>query len=169
MRNDKLVPGIILVLIGAAFLLNNFGLLHFHWYNIFHLWPIFLVIGGVNLVFANNKSIWATAVKIGVVVLGLGLLFFGNFGNRYNFWPGSHYSYNSDNDDSDNNNMSDDDNDDDDNKTDMKADNKGAFNEPFKVGTKVARLNISGGGTSYNLSDTTNQLFNAVTKSGTNW
>jgi hypothetical protein len=171
MRNDKLIPGLILVLIGAAFLLNNFGYLHFHWYNIFHLWPIFLVIGGVNLVFAHNKSIWATAVKIGVVVLGLGMLFFGNFGERYNFWPGSHYTYSSDDNsdnDNDNNNSSDDDDDDDDddNKSDVKVTGKGAFNEPYKAGINVARLNISGGGTTYNLSDTTNQLFNAITKDG---
>ena len=52
MKNDKLIPGLILVLIGAAILLANYGYLHFHWYNIFRLWPIFLVIGGVNLVFA---------------------------------------------------------------------------------------------------------------------
>ena len=172
MRNDKLIPGLVLVLIGAAFLLNNFGLLHFHWYNIFHLWPIFLVIGGVNLVFAHNKSAWATAIKIGVVIIGLGLLFFGNFGNRYNFWPGARYTYNSDDNDGDNNNKDDDDDDnggDSDNKDNMKADNKGAFNEPFKTGTQIARLNISGGGTTYNLSDTTNQLFNATTKGTSNW
>src|ERR1700761_3690724 len=113
MRNDKLIPGLVLVLIGAAFLLNNFGYLHFHWYNIFHLWPIFLVIGGVNLVFAHNKSPLATGIKIGVVVLGLGLLLFGNFGDRYNFWPGSHFSYNNDKDDDDNFSMNDDDDDND--------------------------------------------------------
>src|ERR1700744_4458448 len=114
MRNDKIIPGVVLVLIGAAILLGNFGYLHFHWWNIFHLWPIFLVIAGVNLVFANNKTGWATALKIGVVVLGFGLLLFGDFGNRYNFWPRMHYSYHNDKDDDDDNNMSDDSDDDDD-------------------------------------------------------
>src|ERR1700712_2307121 len=116
MRNDKLIPGLVLVLIGAAFLLNNFGYIHFHWTNIFHLWPIFLVIAGVNLVFAHNKSAWATILKIAVVVLGFGLLLFGNFGDRVNFWPGYHYSYSNNDSDSDN-----DDDDDDDNKADVKV------------------------------------------------
>ena len=167
MRNDKLIPGLVLVLIGAAFLLNNYGYLHFHWYNIFRLWPIFLVIGGVNLVFAHNKSPWATIIKVTVVVLGLGLVLFGNFGNRYNFWPGTHYNF-SDNDNSDDNN-GDDNNDDDnsDNKTAITSPN-GTFNEPYKVDVKYARLNISGGGTVYNLSDTTNQLFNAATQGNNN-
>ena len=166
MRNDKLIPGLVLVLIGAAFLLNNYGYLHFHWYNIFRLWPIFLVIAGVNLVFAHNKSPWATILKITVVVVGLGLLFFGNFGNRYNFWPGSNYSYSDNNDNDDNNSMNDDDDDDNDDKgkTDIKTSGNGIFNDPYKADIKYARLNISGGGTVYNLSDTTNQLFNAVTK-----
>src|SRR5580698_2377086 len=102
MRNDKLIPGLVLVLIGAAILLANYGYLHFHWWNIFRLWPIFLVIAGVNLVFAHNKSPLATIVKIAVLVGGLGLLFFGNFGERYNFWPGSHFTWNNNNDDNNN-------------------------------------------------------------------
>ena len=56
MKNDKLIPGVILVLIGGAILLANYGYLHFHWWNIFRLWPILLVIGGINLLFAHNKS-----------------------------------------------------------------------------------------------------------------
>ncbi|MDB4921878.1 DUF5668 domain-containing protein [Mucilaginibacter sp.] len=165
MKNDKIIPGTILVLIGAAILLGNFGLLHFRWYNIFHLWPIFLVIAGVNLVFAHNKSIWATVIKISVLVIGLGLLFFGNFGERYNFWPRHNFSYrNDDFDDNDSNNGYDDDNDS--SRSDFKMSSKGAFNEPYNASIKLARLNINGGGTAYNLSDTTNQLFSASTKDG---
>ena len=164
MKNDKLVPGLILVLIGAAILLSNFGLLHFHWWNIFHLWPIFLVIGGVNLVFAHNRSPWATVLKIAVVILGVGLLLFGNFGDRHTFWPNSHYSFNSDDNNDDNNKDSDDDDDSDSSKTDVKMTGKSAFTEPYKADIKIARLNISGGGTTYNLSGTTSQLFDAVTK-----
>src|SRR5258708_36829809 len=100
MRNDKLIPGMILVMIGAIFLLNNFGYIHFHWFNLFHLWPIFLVIAGVNLVFANNRSAWATILKISVVVAGFALLIFGNFGHRYGWcWPRYSYHYNNDNND----------------------------------------------------------------------
>lgn len=166
MKNDKIIPGVILVLIGAAILLGNFGYLHFRLYNIFHLWPIFLVIAGVNLVFAHNKTIWATIIKITVLVVGIGLLFFGNFGDRYNFWPRHNFSFHSDDFD-DNNNNNGDDNDDDDNdstKTDFKMSGNGAFNAPFNAGTKLARLNVSGGGTAYKITDTTNQLFSASTK-----
>jgi hypothetical protein len=159
MKNDKIIPGVILVLIGAAILLGNFGYLHFRLYNIFHLWPIFLVIAGVNLVFAHNKTIWATIIKVSVLAIGLGLIFFGNFGELYNFWPRHNFNFHNNNFDDNNN-----DNDDSDTSgTDFKMSGKGAFNEPYNANIKIARLNISGGGTAYNLSDTTNQLFSATT------
>jgi hypothetical protein len=157
MRHDRLVPGAILITLGVIFLLRSFGIIHIHWINIIHLWPIFLLIAGINLIFAHNKSPLASALKIGVVLLGLGILLFGNFRNRYNFWP--HYYYNSDNDNNDN------DNDDNDTATDIvKIDGTSTFQEPFSAGTRIAKLNINGGGSVYNLSDTTALLFQADTK-----
>jgi cell wall-active antibiotic response 4TMS protein YvqF len=163
MRNDKLIPGLILVMIGAIYLLRNFGYIDFHWSNIFHLWPIFLVIGGVNLVFANNSSTWATILKISVVVAGFALLVFGNFGNRYRWWPRYSYHYHNDSDDNDS-----DDNDENDNSNAnkseiVKVEGNSVFNEPFTAAAHVARLNVDGGATTYTLNDTTNQLFSAST------
>ena len=166
MRNDKLIPGLILVLIGAAFLLDTLGYIDFHWSNIFHLWPIFLIVGGVNLVFANNRTPLATAIKVGVVILGFGLLLFGNFGDRFGF-PSYTYSWH-DHHDNDDNNNSDDDDDDDDTTTAakgiVKVSGMSNFNLPYAADAKTAELHISGGGTEYNLSDTTGELFKADTK-----
>jgi len=161
MKKDKLIPGLILVIIGTAFLLNNFGYLHFHWGNFFHLWPIFLVIAGVNLVFAHNDAAWATALRIGVALIGLGLLLFGNFDGRFKYWPNFQYTYSHSDNNNDNDDMDDDD------KSDsgfVKMNGSGNFNEPYDAGIKIARLDISGGGALYTLKDTTNQLFKAFTK-----
>jgi hypothetical protein len=165
MRHDKVVPGAILITLGIIFLLRSFGVVHIHWINFLHLWPIFLLIGGINLIFAHNKSPLASGLKIGVVLLGLGILLFGNFNNRYNFWPG-HYYYNNDNNNNDNNDSDDDDdNDNDGDKVDVvKVGGTSTFNEPYKAGTSIAKLNINGGGTIYRLSDTTTDLFQAYTK-----
>jgi hypothetical protein len=161
MRNDRLIPGLILVMLGGVFLLHNYGYLHFHWMNFIYLWPIFIVIGGVNLIFAHNKSAWATIIKVAVVVIGFALLIFSNFGNRYSWWPHGNYSYyddnNDNNDDSDSTNM-------DGQHNIVKMEGNSYFNEPYNANAHVVRLNISGGGTTYNLSDTTNQLFAASTK-----
>ncbi len=164
MRHERLIPGLILVLIGIAFLLSNYGYVDIHWSNFLYLWPIFIIIGGVNLIFAHNRSPMATGIKIFVIVLGFTVLLFGNFGNRFRLWP-DYYSFhhNNDNDDKD-------DDDDDSDSTDMnkgkfvKIEGNKSFDEPYTVGTRIAQLNISGGGTTYNLSDTTNQLLSATTK-----
>ena len=161
MKNDKLIPGMILVMIGAIFLLNNFGYIHFHWYNIWRMWPIFLVIGGVNLVFSHNKSPWATILKISVVIGGFALILFGNFSNNRGWWTHAHWNVNTDGDD---NNNDGDDNDNSDNGKLSKGTSSGSFTQPFDASIKAARLNISGGINTFRLNDTTNDLFKAETK-----
>ena len=168
MKNDKLIPGLILVLIGLVILLDNFGYIDFHWSNLWHLWPMFLIIAGVNLVFAHNKTPLATILKVGVVIVGFALLLFGRFGDRMGL-P-IYYSFHNDNHDRDNNDKDDDDDDDDDDTTAttkgdiVQVESNNGYNTPYTTDAKIAQLNISGGGTEYLLSDTTNQLFKADTK-----
>lgn len=158
MRNDKLIPGTILVIIGVLFLLNNFGTIDFDWFAFIRLWPILLVIGGVNLVFANNRSGTATAVKIGVLIAGMALLIYNGLGHnnydrndwRYGF---RHFDYTDNNDSTDNIHIGD------------KGTNH--FTETYKPVIQKAILNIKGGATNYTISDTTNNLFDADTKGRT--
>jgi len=157
MKNDKIIPGLVLIMIGAVILLHNYGLIAFHWGNFFYLWPVFIVIGGINLIFAHNKSNWATVLKLGVIVGGFCLIIFGNFDRHHKFWNNYNYNFNDNNDDNDN------DDDDKDSVSITKVEGNSQFNTPFTTGTKVAHLSISGGGTTYTLSDTTNQLFSANT------
>ncbi|MFD0763623.1 LiaI-LiaF-like domain-containing protein [Mucilaginibacter lutimaris] len=162
MKSEKLIPGLILVLLGTVFLLDNFHVIDFRWGNILHLWPVFLIMGGVNLVFANNKAPWATALKIGVVILGFALLIFGHFENRW--WQrNSHWNFNDKGWYKDN-----DDDDDDDNGSDstgiVKVEGSSTYTEPYIATATSAKLNLSGGGTAYSLKDTTDQLFTATTK-----
>jgi len=166
MKSEKIVPGLILVLLGTVFLLDNYHVIDFRWGNIWHLWPIFLIMGGVNLVFANNKAAWATALKIGVVILGFGLLIFGHFENRWFSPLNGNWHFNDKGwykDDGD-----DDDDDDDSSSSDstgiVKVEGSSTYTEPYVATATVAKLNISGGGTEYILKDTTNQLFTATTR-----
>lgn len=163
MKRDRITPGIILVFIGAVILLCNFGYLHFHIMNFFHMWPVFLVIAGVNLLLANRHEAWVRITKAIVLLVGLFIIFFGDVGGRNWFFPGFyHYSYHN------NNNDADDDDDDDSslviNGKVVKIDGNSFYHTDFAPGTKLAHLNLSGGGTTYLLSDTTNSLFAADVK-----
>jgi hypothetical protein len=159
MKSNKIMPGVVLVLIGALIMLHNFHVINFRWENIFSLWPVFLIMGGVNLLLSNNPAPWATATKVAVVVACFCLLAFVPNNHRY-FWN-HHYG---------NWNFSDhDDDDDDDNDTSrshgvLKVEGATTYSEPYVATIKSAHLNISGGASEYTIKDTTGELFNAVTK-----
>ncbi len=148
MRNNKLIPGIVLVLLGTVFLLRNYGYVDIHWSNIFHLWPILIVIAGVNMIFANNRAPWAIALKIGVIVIGFGLLFFGNFNRSYRLFQGDDIEFDIDDDGVEDGDV-------------QRSEMTRFFEEPYNDSIKTARLNIHGGATGYKLSDTTDLLFSA--------
>lgn len=158
MRNDKLIPGTILVIIGALFLLDNFGVINFSWFAFIHLWPIILVIAGVNLVFAHNRSGLATAIKIVVLIAGMAFLIFSGLGrHRYNDHNWRYAFRNFDYNDNDNDTTDTDD-------INTNSKNSGHYQENYKPTTKQAILNISGGATSYVIKDITNNLFEADTR-----
>jgi len=49
MRSKGVFWGVVLITIGALFVLRNFGVFHFSWYDLKHLWPVILVILGISL------------------------------------------------------------------------------------------------------------------------
>ena len=55
-KDKELWGGIVLVVIGALFLLDNFEVLHL--YQVMKLWPVLLILGGVFLIrrFKEGKS-----------------------------------------------------------------------------------------------------------------
>ncbi|AMR31471.1 hypothetical protein A0256_08555 [Mucilaginibacter sp. PAMC 26640] len=159
MKTNKIMPGLVLVLIGALFLLHNYNVINFHWGNLFSLWPVFLIMAGVNLLLANNNTAWAAMIKIGVVILGFCILVFVPNRNHY-FWNNHNGNWNFSDEDTD----GDSDTTDSDSKGIIKIQGSSNFNEPFTPGVTLARLNVNGGASVFNLKDTTNQLFQADTK-----
>jgi hypothetical protein len=155
MRNDKLIPGTVLVIIGILFLLNSINVIDFDWLSLIRLWPILLVIGGVNLIFANNRTGTATAIKIVVLIVGMGILIatgLSHHNYRHNDWRYAFSQFDNDNDTTD--------------RDDIHIGDKGTshFSEAYKPAIEQAVLNINGGVTTYTISDTTNNLFEADTK-----
>lgn len=164
MRNDRLIPGTILVIIGILFLLNNFGAIEFNWWVFLNLWPILLIIGGVNLVFANNRSQWATILKILVLIGGMAILIICGFTSRHlSGWPSWTYHLNrdfNDDDDRDTGNVADTAG----GRSIVKVDGNSIYREAYHPGLQTAKLSITGGATTYNLKGATNDLFVATTK-----
>ena len=57
MRN-KIILGLIFITIGVFLLLANLGLINYNvFYSIFDLWPLLLIVIGINVIFKGNKII----------------------------------------------------------------------------------------------------------------
>lgn len=154
MKRDRLLTGMLLLGIGILFLLDNFKVINFHWGNIVSLWPLFLIIPGINMVFSYQNSRSATMVKILVAVAVFALFFYrGMMPNDNQFWKHKLPYV-----------VLDDNNNDGDDKTVFnKVESNSVYNAPYSDLIKSATLNITGGGATYNLRDTTASLFNADT------
>ena len=69
-----------LIGVGIAALLANLGYLSFSWTAILALWPLLLVIAGVDLILAHRAPMAALAIDVVVVAVGLVLLATRPFG-----------------------------------------------------------------------------------------
>lgn len=76
MRLDRIMWGIVLLFVGGVLLLENFNVIDFYWRSIWRFWPIFLIIAGVNILFNKNKSQVGGMVSIAILIATLILLFF---------------------------------------------------------------------------------------------
>ncbi|WP_443937973.1 LiaF transmembrane domain-containing protein [Pedobacter sp. MW01-1-1] len=76
MKLDRLIWGILLLFIGGVLLLENFGVINFYWSNVWRFWPVFLIIGGVNLLFNKGESKKGHAISLVILVCALAFLFF---------------------------------------------------------------------------------------------
>lgn len=146
MKLNRVMWGIILLFVGIVLLLENFNIIEFYWRNVWGFWPVFLIISGVNILFNKNKSDVGNMICIGVLVVMLGVVFYKGQerpANRY--WFGDRLSKDLDID-----------------INESKGDSvdKLKFSEPLAPGDaeKKTILNISGGGTSFDLKGETDQL-----------
>jgi len=147
MKLNRVMWGVILLFVGIVLLLENFNAIEFYWRNVWGFWPVFLIISGVNILFNKNKSQVGNMICIGILVVILGFVFYkGQQPPENKYWFGERFSKDID--------------------IDINDDKKGEvqkinFSEPMIIGdsTKKTVLNISGGGTSFDLKGSTNELF----------
>ncbi len=159
MKIDRLIWGILLLFIGGVLLLQNFGVIDFYWRNVWHFWPIFLIIAGVNILFNKSNSKTGGIISIGVLVIALSFLFYkGQQSPENSSWWGNRLRDNVD--------VNIDGNVDDDNSDLDTAYNRLNLVEPFVASDneKKTILNISGGGISFNLNGETSDLISADIK-----
>jgi hypothetical protein len=152
MKFDKIIWGVLLLFIGGVLLLTNFDVIEFYWRNIWNFWPILLIILGVNILFNKNDSQLGNIISLGILIVALSFLFVrGQQKPNGKSWYGDRHGIHTDFDE--------------DNESDV-ASSKMNFSEGLQTGDAVKKtiLNLSGGGTSFNLKGKTDSLFSANVK-----
>jgi hypothetical protein len=147
MKLDRIMWGIILLFVGGVLLLENFNVIDFYWRSIWRFWPVFLIIAGINILFYRRHSQIGAAISIGVLVVMLSFLFYkGQQPPEHKNWVEE--NFNGDNEVN---------NEEEDGSTHVMT-----FSEPFNADSaKQVVLNVSGGGTSFELKGATDSLISA--------
>lgn len=148
MKLDRVIWGVLLLFIGGVLLLDNFDVIEFYWRNVWRFFPVFIIILGVNILFNKNNSQTGHVISLGILVITLCFLFVQGQQKpeRLFSWNNDHhFRYESDDYDDD------------------KASHSTNFTQPFSQGdeNKKAVLNVSGGGTSFELKQNSTNLFDA--------
>jgi len=69
MKLSSLFWGVLFVLIGGLFLLNNIGVLNVDWTTVWRLWPMILVLWGLSILVGNQRPPWyAVVLMIGLMI-----------------------------------------------------------------------------------------------------
>lgn len=152
MKYERIIWGVVLLFVGGVLLLDNLNVIEFYWRNVWGFWPIFLIIGGVNMLLNRNGSQTGSMVSLAILIITLAFLFVKGQEKPQGrgwlgFWKDKNVDIDWDQDNSDG---------------DVKTE-KLSFSESFVPadGSKNAILNLSGGGTSFKLHDVTDSLFEA--------
>lgn len=176
-RRNGLFWGIFLLTFGVLFLARRAGWLDVDWHSLVNLWPVLLILAGINLILERrgNAAAFITTIMLAVAVPTTLFGFFArdhdNFGMRW-----SHQ----DSDDEDHNNTDSDDDDDEDtdgayrsererrsnrdNEADIDNVQINTFAESMDADTREAVLKLSGGAGRFVISDPTTELIKADTK-----
>ncbi|KAB3532753.1 hypothetical protein F8154_11435 [Alkaliphilus pronyensis] len=81
MNRDRIIGGIMLISIGIMFLLINLGFISWSVFNsLFKLWPLLLVVVGVNTIFKKNTVISATTwILFIIAIISYGVYYNSNY------------------------------------------------------------------------------------------
>lgn len=173
-RRNGLFWGIFLLTLGVLFLARRAGWLDVNWHSLVNLWPVLLILGGINLILERrgNPAAFITTVMLAVAVPATLFGFISHNRDRDRNEFRMHWDTD-DEDESDDNNRDDDD--ESDNESDYRSERErrnlsgsethtNTFTETMDAGTREAVLKLAGGAGRFIISDPTDALIKADAK-----
>lgn len=162
MNSKNLIPGGILVALGLLFLADNFDIFEVSWHAIFRLWPLLLILMGINMLIGKRNPA-STGLTIVVLCIAIPIAVVSNWSERWSerHHDGNHWRWDWDDE---NDNRWDKNNEEDYNEDD--SDNNGrdvhqSFTEPMEGGIKTGSFYLGGGAAKFKIEGTSSQLAEA--------
>ncbi len=147
MDKEKLSWGLILLFVGGILLLDNLDIIHFYWRSVFSMWPVILIVIGVNLLVPRQGI--GNAVSIVVTVAALAFLAYrGTFPPHSNWWMFDNNGWNTEKGSSAD-------------RANRSEKSSGTFTHEYDSTIATAHLTIKGGAVAYEIEGTTDKLFSA--------
>ncbi|WP_460975340.1 LiaI-LiaF-like domain-containing protein [Spirosoma knui] len=169
-RNNGLFWGIFLLTFGVLFLARRAGWLDADWHSLVNLWPVLLILAGINLILERrgNPAAFVTTVMLAVAVP---TTLFGFFARDRHNEHGIHWNHDDDDNEDDDNADEGDDNNEDDYRaererrdTERNEVHTNTFRESMDADTREAVFKLAGGAGRFVVSDPTTELIKADTK-----
>lgn len=181
-RRNGLFWGIFLLTFGVLFLARRAGWLDVDWHALVNLWPVLLILAGVNLILERRSrpAAFVTTIMLAVAIPTTLFGFFAHDRHRDEFNMRWDRDDDNDDDDDNDNDRNDDESSDQGNeeayrsereRRDRDSESGGAgrvqtntFSESMDADTREAVLKLSGGAGRFIISDPTSELIRADTK-----
>lgn len=147
MDKEKLSWGLILLFIGGVLLLENLDIIDFYWRSVFSMWPVILIIIGVNLLLPRRGVGNAISLVVTIAAL-LFLAFRGMSPPHEGWWTFDDKKRNTERHVSENADTS-------------REKSSGIFTYEYDSTITTAHLHIKGGAVEYEIEGRTDELFHA--------
>ena len=146
MNKEKFSWGLILLFVGGVLLLDNLDVIDFYWRSVFSMWPVILIIIGVNLLVPKRGI--GNVISIVVTIAALAFLAFrGTFPPNDSWWTFDNKGWKTEKRKAS------------DNRSREKS--SGTFTHAYENAITTAHLHIKGGAVEYEISGLTDALFHA--------
>ncbi|MDB5243311.1 MAG: hypothetical protein JWP57_3936 [Spirosoma sp.] len=175
-RRNGLFWGIFLLTFGVLFLARRAGWLDVDWHSLVNLWPVLLILAGINMILERRRhsAAFITTIMLAVAIPTTLFGFFAHNRDRDRFGMRWHQDDRDEEDDDDDDNNDNDSNDEEDTDNAYHSERKrrsdtdkvqtSTFAESMDADTREAVLKLSGGAGRFIISNPSSELIKADTK-----